>query len=148
MYRDQERVFRERLFEQKFIFKQNNKALPHVHWFAMKKSDDAWLTTQYTATLSRVQCPVSLNDDDLIPLSMEGCENLEQIRKNFHGNYLSCVVQGHLTSPSTYYQLIIDCLSPEQTEDFREYMMEHGNGIYCHYLHGIKWLDDINWLNK
>ena len=128
--------------DQKFIFK-TEKEIPHIHWFEMKKSGKGWRTIRYTAEFCRVQCPIGLNDDELTDMPMYNSGNLSGIKKAFPSSAFSCIVEGHMTAPSTLYQLVIDGITDKQKEDFLEYMKKYKHGIYCDYWIDTRWFDQL-----
>lgn len=127
--------------DQQFAFKHEINRLPHIHWFTMERSGRGWKTLEYSAEFCRVQCPIAL--DDILEMSLKNNETLHKIKKQFPDDVLACVVDGHLTAPSTLYQLVIDDISEEQKKAFLEYLKIYKDGNFCDYLIDIRWLDEL-----
>jgi hypothetical protein len=125
--------------DQQFVFTKNVGTLPHVHWFEMKKHGKGWRTVSYTAELCKVRCPLGKEN---VQLPLKNYETLSKIRKQFSDPFV-CFVDGHLTAPSTFYQLVIDDITLEQKEVFIKFLSSNHEGLCCDYHVDIKWLDEM-----
>ena len=57
-------------------------------------------------------------------------------------NVFSCVVEGHLTAPTTIFQLVIDLKDETSKQLFIDYY-EGRNTISCQYYPQWQWVDQI-----
>lgn len=121
-----------------FIFVRNVDTLPRIHWFEMKKHGNGWQTISYTTDLCKVQFPLKTE----IRLPTKNYETLSKIKKQFNAPF-TCIVDCHLTAPSTFYQLVVEDITMEQRDSLIQYLTIHREGLYCDYHIDIKWLDDM-----
>lgn len=123
-----------------FTFKAENQQIPHVHWFEMKRSGRGWKTVECSADFFHLKCP--LECEELTTMPLRGYETLRKIKNSFDENVFAFVVDGHLTAPSTLYQVVIEGVTEKQKEACLAHFRRREN-LYCDYLFDIRWLDQL-----
>lgn len=122
----------------------HNDPVPIVHWFEMRKSGNGWCTKAYFSMNGTVECPLGRDIEEDI-FRRDDYSTLRKIKNQFDEHDFHCVVEGHLTAPTTIYQLVVENVTVAMKEDIINYAKNNGNGSgLTHDFHvNIKWVSDI-----
>ena len=112
--------------------------------FEMKKSGRGWKCHSGRVNMRR-SFPVF--GDNVLPMDdLKDFSTLSKMKTQFgaeeNPNVFSCVVEGHLTTPTTIFQLVIDLKDETSKQLFIDYYNER-NTISCSYYPQWEWVDQI-----
>jgi len=109
------------------------------HSFELEKSGRGWKTVAYRSSLG-IGCNHFGDEAEIINITHT---TLSKIKKDFDGcpYLLKCVVEGHITAPTTIFQYIVECQSEEQLSrikgDIRTETLEYD--VHFEY----EWVDQV-----
>lgn len=113
-----------------------------IHIFEMKKCGKGWKTMGYEWSNTGIIDPYRANSD----LILKEHATLSKIKKNFEWEeknaVVTCTIDGHLTAPSTIFQLIIECNNISQECIIS--ILKENIGLNFTCLLQYKWVDEID----
>jgi hypothetical protein len=122
---------------------------PIVHWFELTRAGRGWSVADYYRRERIVACPISTHCSTT---QQNVCHTLSQIQNAFSqpraddGTVVfQCVVSGHLTVPTTIYQLVIENLTASMRDQFCRYIVERrgGEGLTHDYHLERRWVSGV-----
>lgn len=137
-----EKVIRDKLNELDSIKDPNLPKGINIHIFEMKKCGKGWKTLGYEWSNTGIIDPYRANSD----LILKEHATLSKIKKSFESNEpfvtnMTCVIDGHLTAPSTIFQLLVECDNTQQEQILS--ILKENSGLNFTCLLQYKWADEI-----
>ena len=121
--------------------------VPQIEWFQMEKRGSGWSTVaHYCEETRRVQCPCSDSEALMKVSRSDDTANLSKIKKYFQdfSNLFVCVVEEHMTAPTTVWQLVVWNLGANQRDALVRHLSEHGQNGETHNYHvALHWVNEI-----
>ena len=124
-----------------------------IHCFEMKKAGKGWKTVGYVWSNTGILDPYQTSSESVL----KNHGTLAKIKADFVcpksydaprkslpcDNYFACAIDGHLTAPSTIFQLIVECQSSAEFEAVRQILtLNQGLNYTC--LLNYTWVDQIS----